>query len=236
MHTSRRSKRIKAINDAALTPRSEEAVNFFALSIVAEDSLKEEIDENHCLLILHNLALAGIENRQVATKNQLDWPSRIEAAASGGFYLECLSLLLHQMDLWLRIFIANKTNESVNKKYPFGRLIECSRGLGLWSHLCDSVSVFNHERIAAIHHYLLGGCAYDELKYVFLASDGLETSVFTSVIAQVAEPFTSLPADDDFLLIQWNGPSPPANVAWSSDIKERIEMAKRGELKRRPRP
>jgi len=187
--------------------------------------------EGEHLYIVRNLKSAGIENNNRAMRNLCEWPEKIEAANRNGYYLESLSLLLQCLDLWLRIFVAAKTNKPVITKALFGNLIKQSRDLGLWSNLCDSLELFNSERIAAIHHYLLGGCAYTELVHVCVAARNLENTLPLSVLAQIAEPLREFPPGEDFWIVRLVSPMPLGNEQHSTNVKERMRLSREGKLK-----
>lgn len=111
---------------------------------------------------------------------------RVRHARESNCLIEVISLRLQYMDLWLRVFYEN-TPHTEGREREFGRLLKQCLKQGLSKDLYDRIHQFNKDRVRAIHGYLVGHIAYDQLTSVTEESDGLSAKLVEFVLINSGE-------------------------------------------------
>lgn len=106
---------------------------------------------------------AGIEERiRQHLKNMDELHGLIGRSASGGFYVESISLRLQVVDYWLRIYLANQA-PGTKRRREFGALLDHCLDAGLDRDIHDRLTAANLGRIDAIHGLVVGSISYEDL-------------------------------------------------------------------------
>ncbi len=121
--------------------------------------------------------------------NREDLAARVQHARKSNCLLEVISLRLQYMDVWLRVYYQN-TPHSDPREREFGRLLKQCLRQGLRKDLHDKIHKFNKDRVKAIHGYLIGLIAYDQLNAVIGESDGLSEELTEFVLLEAGEAVT----------------------------------------------
>jgi hypothetical protein len=118
--------------------------------------------------------------------NRVQLAACVQHAKKSNCLMEVISLRLQYMDLWLRVFYQN-TPHTEPRQREFGRLLTQCMKLGLAKDLYDRILEFNKNRIRAIHGYLVGLVAYEQLGAVVAESDGLSETLAEFVLFNSGE-------------------------------------------------
>lgn len=131
------------------------------------------------------------ENPEVeqSIANRQDLALRVRHARDSGCLIEVISLRLQYMDIWLRVYYEN-TPHSEKREREFGRLLKQCLKQGLRKDLFEKIHQFNRDRVKAIHGYLVGLIAYDQLDNVIKESDGLSEDLTEFVLLNSGEAVT----------------------------------------------
>jgi hypothetical protein len=121
--------------------------------------------------------------------NRSELAARIKHAREADCFIEVISLRIQYIDLWLRVFYENPPHREPRKR-EFGRLLKQCLKQGLEKTLYDRIHTFNGDRVKAIHGYLIGLTAYDELRGVVEKSEGLSEALAESVVLNCGETVT----------------------------------------------
>lgn len=121
--------------------------------------------------------------------NREDLAVRVRHARESNCLMEVISLRLQYMDIWLRVYYEN-TPHTEPREREFGRLLKQCFKQGLPKGLYDKLHHFNGDRVKAIHGYLVGLIAYDQLATVVLESDGLSEELTEFVLLNSSEAVT----------------------------------------------
>jgi len=122
--------------------------------------------------------------------NREDLAARVQHARSSNCFMEVISLRMQYMDVWLRVYYQN-TPHAAPRKREFGRLLKQCLTQGLTKDLYDRIHRFNKDRVKAIHGYLVGLIAYDQLSAVVSESDGLSEELTEFVLLNSGETVTT---------------------------------------------
>lgn len=122
--------------------------------------------------------------------NRNELVARVWHARNSYCLIEVISLRIQYLDRWLRIYYENVPHQEPRER-EFGRLLKQCLKLGLEKSLYDRIQKFNKKRVHAIHGYVLGSIAYEELYVVVAESDGLSEALEEFVILNAGEVITT---------------------------------------------
>ncbi len=121
--------------------------------------------------------------------NREDLALRAQHARQYNCLMEVISLRLQYIDVWLRIYYEN-TSHTERREREFVKLLKQCLKQGLPKYVYDRIHQFNKERVKAIHGYLAGLIAYDQLSVVVSESDGLSEELTEFVLLNSGEIVT----------------------------------------------
>lgn len=144
---------------------------------------------------LPNLRFAGLHDLDQALANLVEIGHRSERAFAGGFYVEVLALRSQSLELFVRLYLAAKSQPpsplDPDERRPLGALIDAAEQQGFDPGMVAAMRAFNRDRRAGIHRLLLGEASYDSLRSACEGSLGLTHQVITAIgreIGVVANP------------------------------------------------
>ena len=136
----------------------------------------------------------GVSNVQQFFSNTFDIQKRYRRATEQGCFIEVIALRVQHMELWLRMFWVAKNGRgsvfSAGDRRTFGMIIGACVEVGLPEDLATDLRCFNDIRIDAVHKYVLGDIAYDDLATAASDHPRLNSRVVEFVRSKIAWPAT----------------------------------------------
>lgn len=128
----------------------------------------------------------GVTDLNTFLANLRDLYGRAESAFRSGYYLEAISLNMLLLDLILRGFVVQESEEPIEPysredSRSFGQLIKAAKKVGLNEELVERLWTFNRKRTTGIHHLLLGRAKYEDLLDAYEASEHLVDDLLSGI-------------------------------------------------------
>ena len=119
---------------------------------------------------LPNCIELGISNINKSIENLSIIVDKAKTAYEQAFYIEFISLKIQYLEYFLRMYYVKKNKKGKifpsDDKKTFGMIINDCKLIGFDPNLILSLNEFNHQRINAIHRFLLGD--YDEIDFILI--------------------------------------------------------------------
>jgi len=139
----------------------------------------------------------GVSDVKQFLANTYEVTDRHRHAVEVGCYLEVIALRTQHMELWLRMYWVVKNRKGKlfepGGRLTFGDVIDRCEQSGLDSELVKDLRAFKQVRNDAVHNYILGDIAYEELLQAASDHKDLDSRVVDTVTREIARPAT---ADD----------------------------------------
>jgi hypothetical protein len=132
-----------------------------------------------------DLTALGIANGEVMFDNAIAIHAKREAALDAGFYLEAISLMAHELEWFLMLWIAQFETVASARK-PLGGWISRAETHGFEPDLVARLRTFSNARGRAVHRLLRGEIRYEDLRADVIDADRkLLLNVMTRVIEDI---------------------------------------------------
>jgi hypothetical protein len=120
---------------------------------------------------ISNLADLGAPDVSLTSGKLIELQTRAHQAFTNGYFIEFLSIILLELDFWLRVYLNEKGVHSIrgdplsicSDRHTLGTLIYAAKNNGLDPALFKRLSDFNNVRIDYIHRYTTTPAPYESL-------------------------------------------------------------------------
>ena len=131
----------------------------------------------------------GVTDFDVAFANLQAFRARRSAAFRNGYYVEAIALTAHELEFFLSLWYAAKTQQPIKGRVTLGTWVDRVYREGFDPQVVEWLRQFNQVRRQAIHRMLLGEATYDDLRDPCREFDPL----VGLVAANVVKDFMSVP-------------------------------------------